>query len=620
MSGYSFLRDTDEAMPEAWRPLDRALAHWVRAHGGSAELASVAAWASLADGAGDTALPLGGEDAGRHGMPPLTAQAVARLRAEPLVGDGQSRDPTPFVLDADGRFALWRNHAHEVRIAEQVGLRRAQAAGVATDAQADDVDILFHRDRSDSVQRQRDAVAAAVGRRLFVLTGGPGTGKTTTVLRMLLMLQRRADRPLVIQVAAPTGKAAQRLVQSLREGKKKLQADGESALPDDWQPLLARIPDNEALTVHRLLGFSPRRNVFTRGRAQPIAADVVVVDEASMIDLGMLRALLDAVREDASLILVGDADQLTSVAAGSVLMDLVSALERQNAAELVRLEHSFRAERHLVAINQAVRAGQGEALADAFAAARQHARREIVDTPDKLRRQLDRWAGELAGLAIRPVLEAIPEHADAEERQRIERHNTDAALAALRALADRQLLCALREDAFGALAANRAIERRLAQHWNIDADRPWYPGRAVLITRNDYAAGLFNGDVGLALADSSGALRVWFETTLADGRVAARGLAPGMLPAHDGAFAITIHKSQGSEYAHAAVLLPPDPDHRILSRQLLYTGLSRAKSDVELWATDAALEAALAHPVHRAGGLAARLAAFAPGSAPEKPR
>jgi exodeoxyribonuclease V alpha subunit len=384
--------------------------------------------------------------------------------------------------------------------------------------------------------------------------------------------------------------------------------------------LLARIPDNEALTVHRLLGFSPRRNVFTRGRAQPIAADVVVVDEASMIDLGMLRALLDAVREDASLILVGDADQLTSVAAGSVLMDLVSALERRHAAELVRLEHSFRAERHLVAINQAVRAGQGEVLANAFAAARQHARREIVDTPDKLRRQLDRWAGELAGLAIRPVLEAIPEHADAEERQRIERHNTDAALAALRALTDRQLLCALREDAFGALAANRAIERRLARHWTIDADRPWYPGRAVLITRNDYAAGLFNGDVGLVLADASGALRVWFETTLADGRVAARGLAPGMLPAHDGAFAITIHKSQGSEYARAAVLLPPDPDHRILSRQLLYTGLSRAKRDVELWATDAALEAALARPVQRAGGLAARLAAFAPGGAPEKPR
>jgi exodeoxyribonuclease V alpha subunit len=618
MSGYSFLRDLDETMPEAWRPLDRALAHWVRAHGGSAELAAVAAWASLADGAGDTALPLSGEDAGRHGMAPLTAQAIADLRAEPMVGDGESNRPTPFVLDADGRFALWRNHSHEVRIAEQVGLRCANGAAMSPDALAEDVDILFHGDRSDPVQRQRDAVAAAVGRRLFVLTGGPGTGKTTTVLRVLLMLQRHADRPLAIQVAAPTGKAAQRLVQSLRDGKKALQAGGGkpgdgSLLPCDWQPLLDRIPDDEARTVHRLLGYDPRRNVFTRGAARPIAADIIVIDEASMIDLGMLRALLDAVRTDASLILVGDADQLTSVAAGSALMDLVSALERREAPELVRLEHSFRAERHLVAINQAVRAGQGEALASAFAAAGNHARREIVDTPDKLRRQLDRWAGELAELAIRPVLETVPENAGADERLRIEQHNSDTAVAALRALAGRQLLCALREDGFGALAVNRAIERRLAQHWNIDADRPWYPGRAVLITRNDYAARLFNGDVGLVLADAAGALRVWFETTLADGRVAARGLAPGMLPAHDGAFAITIHKSQGSEYAHAAVLLPPDPDNRILSRQLLYTGVSRAKRELELWATDAALEAALARPVHRAGGLAARLSRFEGG-------
>lgn len=608
MSTFSFLRAADEASPDAWRPLDHALAHWVRTHGGSAELAAIAAWASLADGAGDTALPLTGDDAGRHGMAPLTAQAVARLRAEPLVGDGESNAPTPFVLDADGRFALWRNHAHEVRIAEQIGLRCAADAIPQPDALADDLDNLFHGDRTVAVQRQRDAVAAAVGRRLFVLTGGPGTGKTTTVLRMLLMLQRHADRPLAIQVAAPTGKAAQRLVQSLREGKKKLQPDGESVLPDDWQPLLARVPDSEALTVHRLLGFNPRRNVFTRGVAQPIAADVVVVDEASMIDLGMLRALLDAVRADASLILVGDADQLTSVAAGSVLMDLVSALECRQAPELVRLEHSFRAEQHLVPINLAVRAGRGEALADAFAAAGEHARREIVDTPERLRRQLDRWAGDVSDLAIRPVLETIPEGADTDERQRIEQHNTDTAVAALRALAGRQLLCALREDVFGALAVNRAIERRLKFRWGIADDPIWYPGRAILITRNDYAARLFNGDVGLVLADASGTLRVWFETTLADGRVAARSLAPGTLPAHDGAFAITIHKSQGSEYAHAAVLLPPDPDNRILSRQLLYTGLSRAKRDVELWATDVALDAALGRPVHRAGGLAARLA------------
>ncbi len=605
MTTYSFTRAADEIGADAWRPLDRALAHWVRVHGGSATLAAVAAWASLADGMGDSALPLLGDAAGRHGMPPLAPDVVAALRAEALVGDGEAPEPTPFVLDADGRFALCRNHAHEVRIAAQVRSRRAAAHAADAAALVDDLDTLFHGDRAAAVQRQRDAVAAVVGRRLFVLTGGPGTGKTTTVLRMLLMLQRQRSAPLAIQVAAPTGKAAQRLVQSLRDGKKKLLEV--AALPDAWQPLLARVPDTEALTVHRLLGFDPRRNVFTRAAAYPLAADIVVIDEASMIDLGMLRALLDALRSDATLILVGDADQLTSVAAGSVLMDVVGALENQHAPELVRLEHSFRAEQHLVPINEAVRTGQGDAFASAFAAAGAHARRENVDVPARLHRQLDRWAGELAELPIRPVLAACAADAQSDQREQVELHNVDAAIAALRALTRQQLLCALREDGFGALAVNRAIEQRLRQHWKIAPEQLWYPGRAIMITRNDYAARLFNGDVGIALADASGALRVWFETTLPDGRVAARGLATGTLPPHDGAFAITIHKSQGSEYTRAAVLLPPDAGHRILSRQLLYTGLSRAKRDVEVWATDAAIAAALSQPVFRVGGLAARL-------------
>jgi exodeoxyribonuclease V alpha subunit len=607
MSAYTFTRAADESIQEAWRPLDRALAHWVRAHGGSPGLAAVAAWTSLADGMGDTALPLSGVDAGRHGMPPLSPEEIDALCAEPLVGDGQSIEPKPFVLDASGRFALWRNHAHEVRIAGQVAMRRAAGVPVAPAGLQDDLDTLFHGERTMAVQRQRDAVAAVVGRRLFVLTGGPGTGKTTTVLRMLLMLQRHSDHALSIQVAAPTGKAAQRLVQSLRQGKKDLLENAGAPLPANWHPLLARIPDTEALTVHRLLGFDPRRNLFTRRAAHPLAADIVVVDEASMVDLGMLRALLDAVRPDATLILVGDPDQLTSVAAGSVLMDLVASMESGQAAELVRLEHSFRAERHLIPINRAVREGQGEALEEAFAAAGEHARREQIDTPARLRRQLDRWATELADLPIRPVLDAIPLTADGVEQAHFEDRRIVVAVIALRALAQQQLLCALREDVFGALAVNRALEQRLKRRWDVAQDQPWYPGRAIMITRNDYAARLFNGDVGITLADASGALRVWFETTLADGRVAARGLAPGTLPPHDGAFAITIHKSQGSEYQRAAVLLPPDAENRILSRQLLYTGLSRAKKQVELWCTEASLQAALAQPVRRSGGLADRL-------------
>ncbi len=596
MSAYRFAASPLELADTPWRPLDRALLRWTLGHGGSPLLARVAAWASFADGEGDTALPLAGAEAGRHGMPLLDDDALVALRAEALVSDGST--PSPFVLDVNGRFYLWRNHRHEAVVAARVRQRRAAATGSGVDQAL--LDVLFQGERSDAVLRQREAVAAVAGRKLFVLTGGPGTGKTTTVLRMLLALQRQAGTASpTILVGAPTGKAAQRLVQSLRQGKRALAAQ----LDDSWTPQLAAIPDTEALTLHRLLGFDPRRNRFTRDASHPIAADIVVVDEASMVDLAMLRALLDAVRPDATLILVGDADQLTSVAAGSVLMDLVGALEGQGAPDIVRLEHSFRAERQLVPINQAVRQGDGAALREAVDAAGGDARwREVADG-EGLRRALAGWCESLAQLPIRPV---VPPRTEAATSAR-----AMVAVQALQALARRQLLSALREDGFGALAINAWIEQRLKQAWQESPDRVWYAGRAVLVTRNDYAARLYNGDVGLCLAEADGSLRVWFETVDENGEVSARSFAPGTLPPHEGGFAITVHKSQGSEYDLAAVLLPPDPQHRLLSRQLLYTGLSRARRQVELWGTPASVAAALAQPVQRVGGLAERLRAAA---------
>lgn len=609
MTRYRFLRQDPEPPPN-WRALDRAVAYWAALHGGSERLAEVAGWASHADGLGDAALPLLGDDAGRHGMPGLSEADVAALRGEALVGDGSAK--TPFVLDADGRFALWRNHAHEVAIATRIAQRRSAAAPVDTTAFADDLDVLF-TPGTPAAQRQRDAVAAAVGRRLFVLTGGPGTGKTTTVLRLLLMRLRTAAAPPLIQLAAPTGKAAQRLLQALRAGKRALRS-GPQALPDDWQPLLERIPEDDASTLHRLLGYDPHRNRFTRNHARPIAADIVVVDEASMLDLAMLRGLLAAVREDAALILLGDADQLTSVAAGSVLMDLVAALERDKAPELVRLEHSFRADRALARLNETVRDGDAAAFADALAAAGPSVRLRAVDDATDLRALARDWAQGLAALPLRPCLPAAFSPGAGTDIAPVQASLFDqpsdpalVALAALRALTQRQLLCALREDTFGALAVNALIESELRERWQVAPDALWYPGRAVLITRNDYGLHLFNGDVGLCLADADGRLRVWFETAAADGDGGARALPPDALPAHEGAFAITVHKSQGSEYQHVAVLLPPDPAHRILSRQLLYTAISRARRELDLCASTAVIEAALQQPVRRAGGLAAKL-------------
>ncbi len=615
MSAYSFQRDSGEWSQEAWRALDRAVYRWVRAHGGSALLAATAAWTSLADAGGDAALPLAADN--RLGMPRLSATEVERLRAEPMVAADDASEARAFVLDRAQRFYLWRNYIDE---RDAAALIRARRAAPPADAAIDetlfaaDLDALFHNERDANVELQRRAVRSVSGRRLFVLTGGPGTGKTTTVLRMLLMLQRRAARSLSIQIAAPTGKAAQRLLQSLRRGKAALRAHASVPLPTQWRSLLDAVPDADALTVHRLLGYQPWRNAFRRNERDPIAADVVVVDEASMIDLGMLRTLLRAVRPGATLILVGDADQLTSVATGSVLMDIVAALEATGSDDLLRLRHSFRAEQHLVALNEAVRTGELRAVQSAIEGGHGDIALRAVETTRQLGEQIRRWARDLAGeAALRAALPATaPDPLDPEYATRADEDAGAAAIrtervhAALAALSRRQLLCALRETDFGALAVNAALERTLRTLWNVDAGAEWYAGRAVIITHNDYAAGLFNGDVGLCLADQAGRLQVWFETAYnraGDSASSLRRFSPNTLPAHETAFAITIHKSQGSEYDHVAVLLTPDADNRILSRQLLYTAVSRARRRVELWASVAVLQAAVSRAVERQGGL-----------------
>lgn len=567
---------------EALRALDRALARWVVSQGGSLQLAELVAHASFAEAQGNTCIAL--SDAAPVA---LDAAALNALRTQAMVGDGSQ--PSAFVIDADARFYLWRNYRDEQQIAAAIAQRRGVPMPVVSTAVVNDAAQLFSGADHALTARQREAVAAVPGRRWFVLTGGPGTGKTSTVLRMLLMLARHAANGVpTIQVAAPTGKAAQRLTGSLREGIARLAA----TLGADWQPLLRCIPEDAAQTVHRLLGWQPAQDRYSHHRGNPLAADVVVIDEASMLDTAMLRALLDAVRPDATLILVGDAEQLSSVGAGSVLMDVVAAMEHEGARDLVRLHHVFRADSSLVAFNESIRSGDATSLLAAAAASQGRASMRAIETQTALQRGLHEWADAIAA-APPPIASSI-----------------DIVVAALGRLGQRQLLCALREGPFGALAANRCIEQRLRDRFGVDTDAGPFAGRAVLITRNDYARGLFNGDTGLVLAGADGALGVWFASPAADGSASARCVAPQSLPAHESAFALTIHKSQGSEYPQVAVLLPPERDHPILSRQLLYTGVSRARDAVALWGSPAAIDACLQRPLSRQGGLRARLAEF----------
>lgn len=550
-----------------WRDLDRLIFRWTRSIGGTPELARCAARLSLAERRGHTALI-------------LDPEAASACRSSPLVGDGAA--PTPFVLDDDDRFYFWRGHADEVAVAAALAAR-AQAAAAVPNAAPDWIAALFADDDGERTAAQRAAVRAALGQRLLVLTGGPGTGKTTTVVRLLLALGRAQQAPLAIRLAAPTGKAAQRLQQAIAQGREALSG----RLDDGWQTALETLSRLEAQTLHRLLDFDPRSGRWRRNREQPLAADVVVVDEASMLDLAQMRALLAALPAQTRLVLVGDADQLASIAAGAVLTDVVQALDAAAAPALVRLEHVFRATPALTAANRAIRAGDAEALA---AAANEGAvERHPIGAAGTLRSALLAWAERLSRCLDECAVQT--------------RHDPVRAAATLRVLQRQQLLCALRESAQGATAVNAVLQSALAQR-HAAGDRLWFPGRIVMITRNDEAHGLYNGDLGVALPDAQGRLMVWFEGR---GDVPARAFLPTLLPAHETAYAITIHKSQGSEYDDVAVLLAPAPDSPILSRQLLYTAASRAKRSLSLWADEAVIGAALARPVARSGGLQSKL-------------
>ena len=592
------------------RAIDHALALWVRERCDSELVARAAFAVSVAEGQGHACAALG-EDAA------FGAEDVEALRAHPWVSDGSAF--APFVLDNKVHLYTWRNWQHEYRLAAGLLARSRSLEPLPADIDLGaSVAELFADEDAAATCWQRIAVAAAPGSRLFVVTGGPGTGKTATVVRLLLMLLRHAHacglpaQPTVA-LAAPTGKAAQRLAQAIAQGKQQLR---EQLAPDsEFLALCDRIPHAAAGTLHRLLGYRPRDNTFARGVADPLVADIVVVDEASMVDLAMMRQLVDALRPNAMLILLGDPDQLAAVEAGSVLSDIVASVG-ENAlpptlanrlepiaplpvvvaadptpltGQVITLTHVWRAGSGLQRGIAALRGGD-EAWLDAFILNSADGTLRLHNCADSvaLGARVDAWIDTHVDLFRRLFTPGI------------------AAQVALQHLRRAQILCALREGTFGVQGINALIARRLVERFDFAATQPWYHGRPILVTRNDYARDLFNGDIGIVLHGNDGP-RVWFQVSARDGTPGLRSFSPRTLPAHDSAWAITIHRSQGSEYADVAVVLPPDADNRVLSRELLYTAVSRATQSAEIWTTAAAMRAAATRPVRRIGGLRERL-------------
>ncbi len=498
---------------------------------------------------------------------PSPPEWLTACRAGSVVADGATAPPGRPLRLVDGLLYLERFWGEEELVRRSLA-ERAALPPPAVDLDALRASLATHFPEQAGA-RQRLAAAVGALRHVTVLAGGPGTGKTTTVARLLALLAEQPGPLPRIALAAPTGKAAARLQEAVT-----------AQLPAGSR---ARVAD--ASTLHRLLGW--RGGTFRYGRAERLPYDVVVVDETSMVSLPMMARLLDAVRPQARLVLVGDPDQLASVEAGAVLGDLARAAGRPEPAldtalaavglptgvinGVVTLEHVWRFDGTIAAFAQAVQAGDADA---ALALLHRGADDLTLDPPDAL-----------AGLRADVVAagSALAEAAAAGD--------ADAALAALE---QHRTLCGHRRGPFGVARFSAEVDRWLAT--TRAAVDPWYPGRAVLVTANDYDTGLFNGDTGVVVATADGP-RVAF----------ARGGPPTFYPPSRlgevaGVHVMTVHRAQGSQVRRVAVVLPP-PESPLLTRELLYTAVTRAREHVRILGTPESVRAAVERPVARASGL-----------------
>ncbi|MCD9198301.1 exodeoxyribonuclease V subunit alpha [Aeromicrobium wangtongii] len=430
---------------------------------------------------------------------------------------------------------------------------------------------------------QRSAAEGAARRWTTILTGGPGTGKTTALARLLAVLASQATAagapPLRVALAAPTGKAAARMKEAVAAVS---EAEGFTAEERAWLRSL------EASTMHRLLGFRPDNSTrFRHDRRHRLPHDVVVVDESSMVSLTLMTRLVEAVRPDSRLLLVGDPDQLASIEAGTVLRDLVGGWTGQAASPVAHLVSEHRFGDEIGTLAAAVRDGDADRAIEVLRAG--HPSVRLVEG--------DHLADTVQQLVL-PGARAM--------RAAAERGDVEDALAELNR---HRLLCAHREGPFGAETWNVQVERWLDEDAGHTLGRPWFAGRPVLVTENDRGLRLYNGDTGITVPSGDGLAVFVAEEER-------RRFAPSRLGAVQTAYAMTVHRSQGSQFDRVSVLLPDD-DSRLLTRELLYTALTRAQSSVTLIGSEQAVRAAIGTRVLRASGLAERLAAAldsAPGA------
>ena len=603
------LRTLDHALAQSLRRLDRDTPDAVLA---------AAALASLAVAKGHAGVRLGAADGlveAEIAWPDADAwtRQLAASRWVDTPDDAAAvADPhAPLVLEG-GLLYLRRYREYERALA--LGLQRIATQPVP-EAGIEPLALLFARLFPQATHDDRQARAAALALRhaLLLVTGGPGTGKTTTTARLLVLLVAQAlhagRASPRIALAAPTGRAAERMAESVRQAVQALAAMGVDA------DLLAALPTS-GTTLHRLLGTIPDSPRFRHDGDNPLPFDVVVVDEASMIDLPLMAKLVDAVASGTRLVLLGDPDQLPSVEAGDVLAAILGAAGQGNAIA----QDDNDALRPLLGDTHAFTQAQ-EASEARFPGIRVHLQRgwrqsEALDLAPLAAAVREGDADAALGQLRAGTLSNVHFHeglADPLELQR------DALLAHFRALghaatpADAlaqstrlRLLTAMREGPQGARTLNARIERLLAEGGGAGrAPQGHFQGQLLIVTENSYRHRLFNGDIGVCMRDAAGTLVAWFP---GDDAGHPRAFHPAALPAHESAFAMTVHKAQGSEFDTVWLLLPAR-GNRVLSRELVYTGITRARRALHVAGSEAVIREALARHAGRWSGLGWRLGA-----------
>jgi exodeoxyribonuclease V alpha subunit len=523
-----------------------------------------------------------------------------KLRQSNVVGEpGEHR---PLVLDHKARLYLYRYWEY------QEELTRGIKGRIGRERDASDMELLLHGLSSvfpvpsnGETDWQKIAAFAAAMRMFCVIAGGPGTGKTTTVAKILaLLVGQSKGRRLRIFLVAPTGKAAARLQEAMKKAKESLAC---------CEHMKALIPE-KASTIHRLLEPVGNSPYFHYNAQHLLPVDTLVVDEASMVDLALMSKLVQALPLEARLILLGDKDQLSSVEAGAVLGDICDTgrshpfseafcaeIQKATGYKILGVKNTPEMSDSIVQLTRSYRFGDESGIASLSRLVNQG------DGPGALKTLQNENHGDLKWKRL-PSPRSLPgELRDTVVEGCRYLFETGDPQDVFQGLDRFRIVCALREGPFGVRAVNLVVEHILRGQ-QIEGRGRWYRGRPVLVTQNDYNLGLYNGDVGIALPDpdSGGDLRAFFPSP--DGLF--RRLHPLRLPEHETVYAMTVHKCQGSEFDRVLLILP-DRDSPVLTRELIYTAVTRARKRVEIWGHENVFLTAVSRRIERASGLRDKL-------------